>query len=167
MSPLLPLKPNQIDEPFHANNAPGFARMACTNRGNQVKVWVSDPNNPDVWKYFCHGHALGTYALFGYTVFSGDALQTVLKDEWALVGNVHNAQVGDIVVWHGYHKTKDRRFADHSALILKIKRGNDGLANVHKTTLSSKNGTGPLLAPVSLAELIASYGDTYAVYRPQ
>ncbi len=160
MSPLIPVKPGENPAPCNANSAPGFARRACTNTGRQVNVWVPAPNAAPNWQYFCHGHALGTHAEFGYTVFSGTDLQHVLQDEWYLVGNVHNARIGDIVVWRNVHQG-NRLLADHSALIKTIGQSSNGV----KVILSSKNGTNPLLPSVSLAELIKAYGQTYELCR--
>lgn len=165
MAPLVPPFPGTQPPPFAANGAPGFVRQACTNTGRQVNVWVSAPAAPVNSQYFCHGHALGTYAAFGYTVFSGADLQAVLQDEWLLVGGLQHAKMGDIVVWHNVHPTMPARLADHSALIRTVGMGSDLMVDTQGTKLSSKNGTGPLLQSVSLASLIGTYGNVYALYR--
>lgn len=165
MAPLLPARPGMAPQPFSANGAPGFARMACTNTGRQVNVWVPAPAAPANFQFFCHGHALGTHATFGYTVFSGPDLQAVLQDEWFLVGGLQHAKMGDIVVWHNAHPGQPGRLADHSALIRTVGMGDSLQVDPQRTKLSSKNGTGPLLQSVSLADLIATYGNVYALYR--
>ena len=165
MRPLLPPRPGMNPQPFNANGAPGFARMACANTGRQVNVWVPAPGAAAQLQYFCHGHALGTHAAYGYTVFSGQDLQAVLQDEWNLVGSLQNAKLGDIVVWHNVHPGQPARLADHSALIRTVGMGSNLQVDVQRTKLSSKNGTGPLQQYVSLADLIKTYGNVYALYR--
>ena len=167
MGPLLPLKPGENPTAFAANNAPGFARLACTNKGTQVNVWIPAPNATAENSFFCHGHALGTFNAHGFSVFSGADLQTVLKDDWNLVGSLQNSQKGDIVVWYNVHQGAPARLADHSALIVSVTVGADKMVDVAKTTLSSKNGTEPLTPLISLATLIKTYGNTYALFRPQ
>src|SRR5262245_7660183 len=55
-----------------------------TDAGNQVVVWVAyDQSLPDELKYFCHGHAFGTYEAFGYSL---EEVQAQVFDEWEGVG---------------------------------------------------------------------------------
>lgn len=81
-----------------AGAASGELWRASTNLGKQVLVWVPDEANTLRRSYFCHGWALGTYQLHGYTVPSGPGLATVLSDEW---DTVQVPMVGDICVWYG------------------------------------------------------------------
>ncbi len=165
MGPLLPPKPGTIRVPFPANGCPGMEAKACTNTGRQVPVWIPAQNAAVDRQYFCHGHALGTYTRFGYTVFSGGPLQAVLQDEWNLVGSLHNARMGDIVVWFNVHRGAQTRMADHTALIRTVGFGNGDHIDLKRTMLSSKNGTFPLQQYVSLFDLVKIYSDGYALYR--
>jgi len=165
MGPLLPPKPGQPPTAFAANNAPGFAQLACSDTGTQVSVWVPAAGAAPNLQYFCHGHALGTFAAHGFTVFSGPDLQTVLHDEWNLVGSLQNAKQGDIVVWYGVHPGAPARLADHSALVVTVGMGSDLKIDPTRTFLSSKNGTEPLTPHIALADLIKTYGNTFAVFR--
>ena len=167
MGPLIALKPGQAATAFAANDAPGFVRVANTAKGNPVNVWVPAANAAPKDSFFCHGHALGTFTANGYSVFSGPDLQTVLKDEWNLVGSLQNMKLGDIVVWYNVHAGAPARLADHSALILTVGMGSDLKVDVVHTTLSSKNGTEPLTPKISLDDLIKTYGSTYALFRRQ
>jgi|SRR5579872_598072 len=162
MQQLLPLGPGMNPVPCNANSAPGFARRARTNLGTEVNVWVPVPNALPDRQYFCHGHSLGTHTNFGYTVFSGADLQAVLRDEWYLVGNVHHAQPGDIVVWRNVNGNHGL-VADHSARIESpiTAISSDGI----DVRLSSKNGTNPLQPSVSLTDLVKIYGTTFELCR--
>lgn len=77
-------------------NVLGETWRARTNLANFVNVWVPHHTNPLRHSYFCHGWALGTYQIHGYTVFSGPSMARVLQDEWTYV--VIPA-IGDICVW--------------------------------------------------------------------
>jgi hypothetical protein len=130
-----------------------------TDVGNLVNVWVPEDNVPLNHRYFCHGHALGTYYQYGYTVFSNDDLSTVLRDEYFLVGSLHHLHAGDIVVWRGIHGF------DHSAIVNSIHAMDANGVVPSQTFLSSKNGSHPLNNHISLASLINTYGDKYALFR--
>lgn len=171
MGPIL--TPHAALTPSIVNGVNGSCGFASTRLGNQVKVWIPNPTNPINQQYFCHGHSLGTFTVHGYSVFSGQDFLTVLRDEHALVGNVHNATPGDIVVWHNPHpgapgmgpNNPNALFPDHSAIVTHVAIGADGLVDPINTLLSSKNGFGPLIPTISLDNLIGIYGDTFAVYR--
>jgi hypothetical protein len=165
MGPLLPPNPGVLPTAFAANGAAGFARIACTDTGTQVNVWCPAPGAAPNLQYFCHGHALGTFAAHGFTAFSGPDLQAVLRDEWNLVGGLQNSKQGDVVVWYGVHAGAPARLADHSALVLTVGMGSDLKVDPARTMLSSKNGTEPLTPQISLAELVRIYGAAFAVYR--
>jgi hypothetical protein len=126
----------------------GESWIAHTNLGNPVPVWVPGDANPLRRSYFCHGWALGTYQLHGYTVFSGPPLQTVLNDEWA---PVVLPAAGDICVWFG----PGGGLAStplHSARVELV-----GGAGVNML-LRSKNGTAPLGGAQAFAAVNAVYG---------
>ena len=165
MGPLIPLRPGEPPVNFMANMTAGFDRKAAVRGGAVVHVWVPGANTPPNQQYFCHGHSLGTFNQVGYSVFSGASLQTVLNAEWNLVGGLHHAKMGDIVVWHGVHGNLGQRMADHSALIKTVGMGSNLQIDTQRTILSSKNGTGPLDQNATLASLIQIYGNVYALYR--
>jgi hypothetical protein len=161
---------------FAANGQAGFAQQANTTPppaavghpapvAHPVNVWVPGPGAPANNQYFCHGHSLGTFAAHGYSVFSGPDLQTVLQDEWNLVGSLHNGQAGDIVVWYNVHPGAPARLADHSALFVNVVVGANQQVDLNNTILSSKNGNQALTPAISLANLIATYGNAYALFR--
>src|SRR5262245_38408882 len=90
---------NQCIYPWGLNDGiKGETWVAHTDLGNPVDVWVPDEGNSEETSYFCHGWALGTYELFGYTVYSGGPMARVLQDEWNLV---QDPAPGDICVWFG------------------------------------------------------------------
>ena len=126
----------------------GETWRANTTLGNPVSVWIPNEDNPLRRSYFCHGWALGTYQLHGYTVFSGPPLMTVLNDEWNLV---MAPAPGDICVWFGaagpYASTPL-----HSARVHAV--GGAGGAML----LTSKNGASPLGGPQPFAAVNAIYG---------
>lgn len=173
MGPLLPV-PAPVA--FAANTAAGFAQTANTTPpaalpghpaapAHAVNVWVPANGAAANDQYFCHGHSLGTFAAHGYSVFSGPDLQTVLQDEWNLVGSLHNGQAGDIVVWYNVHPGAPARLADHSALFVNVVVGANQVVDLNNTILSSKNGTQALTPAISLANLVATYGNAYALFR--
>ena len=126
----------------------GETWRANTTLGNPVPVWIPDEGNALRESYFCHGWALGTYQLHGYTVFSGPALATVLADEWYLV---MVPAPGDICVWFGVagpHMSTPL----HSARVYAV----GGVGG--EMLLTSKNGTAPLGGPQPFAAVNAIYG---------
>jgi hypothetical protein len=182
MEPLNPL-PSFV----HQANVSQFGQNGTvyrvrTKAGRQVKAWVADPGSVEARRYFCHGHALGTFREFGYTVFSGDDLKTVLQDEWRLVGSLHNGRRGDIVVWHSTYQRVGNQMLrrpgpagplkaaqvhnpDHSAILQRVGLNRDGTCDPDLTFLSSKNGGFSAPGEYSLSFLIQTYGDRFAVFR--
>ena len=75
----------------------GETRVARTDLGSTVNLFVPRMEYALRFRYFCHGWALGSFQLHGYTPYSGHPMMTVLHDEWQEVGN---PQVGDIAVWY-------------------------------------------------------------------
>lgn len=82
------------------------------------------------FRYFCHGHSLGTHQAFGYSVFSGDPLLIVLADEWE---QIDAPLVGGIVVWF----KPDTGDPWHSAIVVSTQVNAMGASIV---TVSTKNG---------------------------
>ena len=78
--------------------------QAMTSKGNKVKVFKANPNNSLYNQYYCHGHSLGTYRRFGYSVGSGVDILFALEDECYEIGAcqtpfeiIQLLKVGDIV----------------------------------------------------------------------
>jgi hypothetical protein len=59
---------------------------AMTSKGNKVVVFKANPDHPFDEQYFCHGHALGTYRRFGYSVGCGYDILFALEDECYEIG---------------------------------------------------------------------------------
>ncbi len=118
-----------------------------TDAGSTVEGWSAYP----VWQYdlsyWCHGHSLGTMYKYGYSVYSGPPMATVVKDEWNSVAP-DQTKAGDIAVWTtGFN---------HSALFTKPVIEN-GQLMPDKSELSTKNGQAPL-AVKTLTSIAGTYG---------
>lgn len=163
MEPLNPLPSFVAQRNVVLFGVSGTAYRVRTRAGTNVRAWVADPGTPPVKRYFCHGHALGTFTKYGYSVYSGPDLQAVLRDEFALLGSVHNGVAGDIVVW--YNAYPGTNHPDHSAILVAVGLNPNGTANPATTILSSKNGGYTPVHNYTLAQLIKVYGANYAVFR--
>lgn len=100
----------------------GTIARAMTTRGRLVNVWKPNPNNSINTRYFCHGHTLGTYFKYGYSVCSYSHILTALEDDCVEIGagqTLENAikQVipGDIVSF-----TDLRGDIVHSSLVVNV-----------------------------------------------
>jgi Domain of unknown function (DUF4157) len=118
-----------------------------TDSGSTVTGWKGYP----VWKYellfWCHGHSLGTFYKYGYSIYSGPSMAAAVKDEWTTIPP-DQTKAGDIAVWTAGF--------DHSAKFTKpvIEKGQ----LVHdKSELSTKNGQNPL-AVKTLTNIMGTYG---------
>jgi hypothetical protein len=162
-----PDKGDRVIQPFPANGISGELISVRTNSGIRVEAWRPiEPLPPyKCQRYFCHGHSLGTYSNFGYTVMSGPDLHRVLADEYFKVGtlgfgNLRLIFKNDIIVWwQGLN-------AIHSARVkLPVQNGNQ--LNVGATIVSSKTGTGLLRKNASLAAVNDDYkeADVREIYR--
>jgi hypothetical protein len=163
MDPLNPLPSFVAQHNVALFGVSGTAYRVRTRAGTNVKAWVADPNTPQVNRYFCHGHALGTFTKYGYSIYSGPDLQAVLRDEYVLVGSVHNGRAGDIVVWYNAHPAT--LHPDHSAILKSVGLNPNHTANPATTLLSSKNGGHHPVGNYSLAQLMSVYGNNYATFR--
>lgn len=134
----------------------GSEYEVSTDGGSTVPGWKAYPVWEDNFCYWCHGHSLGTYVKYGYSVYSGADMQTVVKDEWTSVAP-DKTQAGDIAVW-----TAD---FGHSAKFTKPVI-ESGQLNMDKSELSTKNGQKPL-AVRNLTSIAREYSSTggIAVYR--
>jgi hypothetical protein len=105
--------------------------------------------------YWCHGHTLGTFDDYGYSLYSGTPIKTAIQDEWTGVP-ADQTVPGDIAVW-----TADW---GHSARFTSPVVTN-GLLDPALSMLSTKNGPTPL-ATRSLNQIMARYGTAgVAVFR--
>ncbi len=118
--------------------------QAMTSKGNVVRVWKADPNDPLYDQYFCHGHSLGTYRRFGYSVCSGADILMVLEDDYVEIVTGQTAldplqllKVGDIISFSDFFGG-----IIHSAIVSSIDiNPNDPLRPIELTDviLSTKN----------------------------
>lgn len=146
-----------MDNPanFENDQVEGYQVMAMTNLDNQVGIWIPRGENVVQFKYFCHGHALGTYYLHGYSVLGRD-MPIALRDEWEELSHQNDVRAGDIVVWF------DGEDITHSALINRV--------NEENLFLCSKNGFKSLIQRIPLQHLCSNinygnYGNAYSFYR--
>lgn len=118
-----------------------------TDTGSTLSGWRAYPVWKDEVRYWCHGHSLGTFDKYGYSVYSGPPMQTVVKDEWTNIAP-DKTQAGDIAVWTAGF--------DHSAKFTKpvIEKGQ---LMPDKSELSTKNGQDPL-AMKTLTNIAGTYG---------
>lgn len=144
----------------------GMAYRVRTDAGSIVKGRVADRRyteqdvNRDL-HYFCHGHSLGTFTEFGYTVFSGPDLQTVLNDEYREVDG-SEMRAGDLMVW--FNAYNDRFHPDHSAIVSSIGESN-GRLDAETTMVSSKNGGYVPPRIQTLSQVTSVYGNDISAYR--
>jgi hypothetical protein len=130
------------DEPPKGSNF-----EVSTDAGSKVVAWVPYFVYEDQYLYWCHGHALGTFERFSYSVYSGVDVGTVVKDEWTQISSA-TTKAGDIAVW-----TAD---LGHSALF-KTPVIEKGKLNPDKSILSTKNGPQPQ-ADKTLTDIAGTYG---------
>ena len=139
-----PIIINEMASPDHPA-AHGRLGFAMTSKGRKVIVWKANSDNSFRYKYFCHGHSLGTYRRFGYSVGSGVDVLFALEDDCYEIGadqipveTIQLLKVGDIV-----------SFAELSGKILHTAKvfcininPNDPLRRVifDEIILSTKNG---------------------------
>lgn len=128
---------------------------AQTDAGSTVTVWQAAMVYQDQYRYWCHGHSLGTYNQFDYSVYSGGDMATAIRDEWTNIPPA-SAQAGDLAVWtNGWN---------HSAkFVTPVVTG--GNIDPNASTLSTKNGQNAL-TNMSLTGIMGVYGPNgIAVYR--
>jgi hypothetical protein len=145
----------------------GQAFAATTDKGRGIVVWKPDGSvtTPRAM-YFCHGHALGTHALWGYTVFS-DSVLLVLEDEYNFIGFdtklTMELAAGDVAAWFGTLTPAAQTIAEpkvvieHTALVINpIAAGG--------IDVSTKNGWAELQT-CKLQAVKAVYGPIVGLYR--
>lgn len=138
----------------------GWPAVGCnygvsTDGGNTVTGWKAYTPYRYKYHYWCHGHSLGTFAQYGYSVYSGSGMRTVIQDEWTNQRPA-NTRAGDLAVWTGRY--------DHSAIFTRpVVSG--GQLDPARSELSSKNGARPLNPSTTLSALMSTYGGGVGVYR--
>lgn len=132
-----------------------------TDGGNDINAWVPYGGAPESERYWCHGFSLGSYAAWGYSVWSGAPMGRVITDEFNPVADAQ-AQAGDLAVWL---QMPDGGQYGHSAVITRPVLDGGVLDDAH-TELDSKNGRRPL-AHTTLAALKAEpgYGIDVGIFR--
>ena len=118
-----------------------------TDGGSTVTGWRAYYVWKDQLRYWCHGHSLGTYNQYDYSIYSGPSMAAAVKDEWTNIPP-DQTQAGDIAVWTAGF--------DHSAKFTKpvIEKGQ---LVPDKSELSTKNGQAPL-AVKTLTDIAGTYG---------
>jgi len=132
-----------------------------TDAGNDISGWVAYSGTPEADRYWCHGFSLGSYASWGYSVWSGGPMGQVVGDEFRRVGDA-DAKSGDIAVWMSM---PDGKVYGHSARFTQPVVSGSALDDA-QSRLDSKNGNAAL-GNFSLAELkaIPDYGVDVGVFR--
>jgi len=106
---------------------------------------------------FCHGHALGTFEKYGYSVYGGDGMELVLSDEYIRLAprTLTGARAGDIIVW--------RRSGTivHSAKLEIVLRNNP----TSETTKISSKDTYSGFSHDWLTHYLREWGDDWRIYR--
>jgi hypothetical protein len=83
--------------PWRQPGPAGYNYYLTTDKGTAIEGWVA-LGEPPTLSYWCHGHSLGTYQRWGYSVYSGNDLFLTLRDEYQQIAET-NVQQGDIAVW--------------------------------------------------------------------
>lgn len=127
-----------------------------------MTAWVAYGGTPDDQRDWCHGISLGTYAAWGYSVWSGGPMEKVVRDEYRRIPR-EQARPGDLAAWV---PMPDGRLYGHSARFTQPVLRGDGGIDAARSRLDTKNGQA-MLANRSLAEIMAvsTYGYSVAVYR--
>jgi hypothetical protein len=127
-----------------------------------LTAWVAYGGTPDDQRDWCHGISLGTYAAWGYSVWSGGPMEKVVRDEYRRIPR-EQARPGDLAAWV---PMPDGRLYGHSARFTQPVLRGDGGIDAARSRLDTKNGQA-MLANRSLAEIMAvsTYGYNVAVYR--
>ena len=129
---------------------------ATTDAGSTVPCWRGYPIFPYEKLFWCHGHSLGTMYTYGYSVYSGSPLATVLTDEYNSIP-AGQTRAGDLAVWTaGWN---------HSAKFTNPVFQTGGALDHARSELSTKNGQRPL-ATMTLDAIEGIYGTAgVAVFR--
>ncbi len=86
------------------NGTCSYLGQAMTSKGRRVEVMKADPYYLLNYQYFCHGHSLGTFRRFRYSVCSGVHILMALEDDYVEIGAweteldvIPPLKVGDII----------------------------------------------------------------------
>ncbi|MCW3110299.1 MAG: hypothetical protein JWQ09_4805 [Segetibacter sp.] len=132
--------------PWQGSEPTGDDYNVYTDGGTAVPAWVAVNFQQEAHRYWCHGHSLGTYRQWLYSVYSGTPLQRTITDEY---NNIPEAgvQSGDIAVWEPSY--------GHSCKIESVALNGAAIDASH-TNVSTKNGPNPL-ANTSLSNVMQQY----------
>ncbi len=108
----------------------GGENMVQTDAGSVVEGWEAYSPWQYRFHYWCHGLSLGTFANYGYSVWSGAPMAQVINDEWQRVAS-NNARAGDIAVWLPNY--------NHSAIFTSVSF-QGGQLDESTSRLETKNG---------------------------
>ena len=149
-------------KPWGGSAPSGDEYAVNTDAGTEVRAWVAYGGTPEDHRYWCHGFSLGTYAPWGYSVWSGSQMEKVVRDEYSRVPR-EQARTGDLAVWV---LMPDGHLYGHSAVFKQTVLRGDGTLDTARSRLDTKNGQAAL-AEKSLADIMAEpeYGYNVAVYR--
>ncbi len=64
-------------DPYQSGAGTGNDYRVYTNRGTPVVAWVAYNGSVEQNNSWCHGFSLGTFARWGYSVYSGDNVGAV------------------------------------------------------------------------------------------
>ena len=134
--------------------ANGSVYEVFTANMKKVLVWKPDPGTSPNLTHWCHGHALDTYSDHGYTLFSGEHVWQVLKDEYRLIG-LMELQPGDVVSF-----SKLDGCVDHSCKY--VSSPITGARTMDNIMVSSKNGASPVVT-VPLSQVRAKYANSRTI----
>jgi hypothetical protein len=123
---------NRVRENVHPwqDQISGGESEVQTDAGSVVEGWEAYSPWQYRFHYWCHGLSLGTFAQYGYSVWSGAPMAQVINDEWQRVAS-SNAQAGDIAVWLPKY--------DHSAIFTSVSF-QGGQLDESTSRLETKNG---------------------------
>lgn len=136
--------------PWGGYSPEGTDHEVFTDAGTRLSGWIAYSPYRVRYRYWCHGHSLGTYDRYGYSVYSRAPMRTVIREEYNPVPTA-SIRAGDLAVW-------TNRF-DHSAIFTSPALSG-GQLDPNRTGLSSKNGDAPLDRHATLTGLAGSYGPT-------
>jgi hypothetical protein len=141
--------------PWGAGGPVGSNHEVETDTGSTVSAWQGYLPLREQYRYWCHGHSLGSYVAHDYSVYSGPPMATAIADEWRSI-RPQQTKPGDIAVWTAGF--------DHSAKFTRPVIENGQLVP-DRSELSTKNGQAPL-THMSITDLAAIYGGQgIAVFR--
>jgi hypothetical protein len=117
-----------------------------TDGGTPLAGWTAYSPWKIEYHYWCHGHSLGTFDDYGYSIYSGTPMRTAVAEEWTPVSS-GSVSSGDIAVWLPTY--------EHSCRIVSPSFAS-GQIDPNATGVTSKNGMRPL-ASTTLANVMAAY----------